>query len=36
VVGTLNRVWGHNKCGVYARVVQGGTVRPGDRALLLD
>jgi uncharacterized protein YcbX len=36
VVGTLNRVWGHNKCGVYARVVQGGRIVPGDRATLLD
>ena len=31
VVGTLNGVYGHNKCGVYARVVKGGRIRPGDR-----
>ena len=36
VVGTLNHVWGHNKCGVYVRVVQGGEIRPGDRVTLLD
>src|SRR3546814_17196307 len=30
VVGTLHRVWGHNKCVVYARVVEGGEIRPGD------
>lgn len=31
VVGMLNGVYGHNKCGVYARVVKGGTIRRGDR-----
>ena len=31
VVGTLNATYGHNKCGVYARVVKGGTIKPGDR-----
>ena len=31
VVGTLNGTYGHNKCGVYARVVKGGRIRPGDR-----
>ncbi len=31
LVGTLNSVYGHNKCGVYARVVKGGTIRRGDR-----
>lgn len=31
VVGTLTGVYGHNKCGVYARVVKGGRIRPGDR-----
>ena len=31
LVGTLNSVYGHNKCGVYARVIQGGTIKPGDR-----
>jgi len=36
VVGTLNRVYGHNKCGVYARVIEGGEIRPGDAVRLLD
>lgn len=31
LVGLLNRDYGHNKCGVYARVIEGGTIRPGDR-----
>lgn len=31
VVGTLNSTYGHNKCGVYARVVKGGRIKPGDR-----
>jgi uncharacterized protein YcbX len=31
LVGLLNRDYGHNKCGVYARVIQGGTIKPGDR-----
>jgi uncharacterized protein YcbX len=31
LVGTLNDVYGHNKCGVYARVIKGGTIRRGDR-----
>jgi len=31
LVGTLNDVYGHNKCGVYARVVKGGKIRRGDR-----
>lgn len=31
LVGTLNSVYGHNKCGVYARVVKGGGIRRGDR-----
>lgn len=31
LVGLLNRDYGHNKCGVYGRVIQGGTIRPGDR-----
>jgi uncharacterized protein YcbX len=30
VLAALRTGWGHNKCGVYARVVQGGTIRPGD------
>jgi uncharacterized protein YcbX len=31
LVGTLNSVYGHNKCGVYARVVKGGQIKRGDR-----
>lgn len=31
VLGALHRAWGHNQCGVYARVIAGGVVRPGDR-----
>lgn len=31
LVGTLTGVYGHNKCGIYARVVKGGRIRPGDR-----
>lgn len=31
VLGMLNGTYGHNKCGVYARVVKGGRIRPGDR-----
>ncbi len=31
LVGTLNSVYGHNKCGVYARVVKGGRIKRGDR-----
>jgi uncharacterized protein YcbX len=30
LVGLLNRDFGHNKCGVYGRVLQGGTIRAGD------
>lgn len=30
VVGMLNRDYGHNKCGVYARVVEGGRIKLGD------
>jgi uncharacterized protein YcbX len=30
VLAGLRDGWGHNKCGVYARVVQAGTIRPGD------
>lgn len=30
VVGMLNRDYGHNKCGVYARVVKGGSIKLGD------
>lgn len=36
VVGTLNRVWGHNKCGIYARVIDGGEIQPGDSVHLID
>lgn len=35
VVGTLNDRYGHNKCGVYARVIEAGEIRPGNRAILL-
>ncbi|MBS4045537.1 MAG: MOSC domain-containing protein [Alphaproteobacteria bacterium] len=31
LVGTLNSTYGHNKCGIYARVVKGGKIRRGDR-----
>lgn len=31
VLGMLNGTYGHNKCGVYARVVKAGRIRPGDR-----
>lgn len=31
LVKTLNSTYGHNKCGVYARVVKGGRIKPGDR-----
>lgn len=31
LVGTLNSTYGHNKCGIYARVVKGGRIKPGDR-----
>lgn len=27
----LQRVYGHADCGIYARVMRGGTIRPGDR-----
>ncbi len=30
VVQTLRSGWGHIDCGVYAKIVQGGTLRPGD------
>lgn len=31
LVETLERACGHHDCGVYARIVRGGTIRPGDR-----
>jgi hypothetical protein len=31
MVELLERSFGHHDCGVYARVVEGGDVRPGDR-----
>jgi uncharacterized protein len=31
VVPLLERVFDHHDCGVYARVIEGGVVRPGDR-----
>jgi uncharacterized protein YcbX len=36
VVKTLMQSFGHNLCGVYARVVDGGRIRPGDALKLLD
>ncbi|WP_131118292.1 MOSC domain-containing protein [Lichenihabitans psoromatis] len=36
VVKTLVNTVGHNLCGVYARVVQGGGIRPGDPVTILD
>ncbi|WP_341704789.1 MOSC domain-containing protein [Ferrovibrio sp.] len=33
VLGALRDGWGHNKCGVYARVVKGGRIRTGDRVM---
>lgn len=30
VTGTLRRAYGHIHCGVYAKVVEGGFIRPGD------
>ena len=35
VVELLDRSFGHRDCGVYARVVEGGTVRRGDRLAVL-
>lgn len=29
-LGTLNRSFGHQDCGLYARIVKGGRVHPGD------
>ncbi|MEK9969071.1 MAG: MOSC domain-containing protein [Ferrovibrio sp.] len=31
LVNTLVSTYGHNKCGIYARVIKGGRIRPGDR-----
>ena len=36
IVKTLVKRFGHNLCGVYARVIEGGTVRRGDALNLLD
>ncbi|HEX6958009.1 MAG TPA: MOSC domain-containing protein [Ferrovibrio sp.] len=36
VLGALRRQYGHTQCGVYARVVQGGTIRRGDAVGLAD
>lgn len=32
---TLARAFGHSDCGVYARIVTGGTIAPGDRLEIL-
>lgn len=31
MVATLERVYGHHDCGVYARITRSGTIRTGDR-----
>ncbi|MCZ8376435.1 MAG: MOSC domain-containing protein [Beijerinckiaceae bacterium] len=36
IVETLERLYGHHDCGVYARIRTGGTLRPGDAAMLVD
>lgn len=36
MVGALERAYGHHDCGIYARVITGGTIRQGDRLDLLD
>ena len=35
IPATLQRHWGHTNFGVYARVIKGGSVRPGDEVRLL-
>lgn len=32
VTGTLRRAYGHINCGIYAKIVHGGEIRPGDQA----
>ncbi len=36
LVATLERGYGHHDCGVYARVLSGGMIAPGQRILLED
>ncbi|TWB18624.1 hypothetical protein FBZ89_1093 [Nitrospirillum amazonense] len=36
VLKSLMNGYGHVNCGVYARVIEGGTVRPGDTVTVLD
>ncbi|MGL5138031.1 MAG: MOSC domain-containing protein [Beijerinckiaceae bacterium] len=36
IVPLLERLFGHHDCGVYARVIEAGTVRPGDSATTLE
>ncbi|MDE1148712.1 MAG: MOSC domain-containing protein [Azospirillaceae bacterium] len=36
VVKSLMNGYGHVNCGVYARVIEGGTVKPGDTVTVLD
>lgn len=35
IPATLQRLWGHMDLGLYTQVVEGGTIRPGDRLTLL-
>lgn len=34
IPAALERFYGHNDCGIYARVVRGGLIRPGDQITL--
>jgi MOSC domain-containing protein YiiM len=34
IPATLQKTWGHADLGVYARVITGGTLRPGDEIQL--
>lgn len=36
MVETLERLYGHHDCGVYARIRTGGMIRPGDTLTLVD
>jgi hypothetical protein len=36
MVETLERLYGHHDCGVYARITLGAAVRPGDSVVLAD
>jgi uncharacterized protein YcbX len=35
IPATLQRLWGHTDLGLYTQVVEGGTIRPGDRLTLV-